>query len=157
MADEYISREALKTACINALSFIAENAKGEEEHVLNCEKTAYWDFDLHCFIERITAEGKDILSNIRARRNAESSGVRILTDFIKELPAADAVPIIHAHWIEREYKYSDPDYDPLFRRRFYCSACGDWQSYGKTTYCPYCGARMDEESYIENEQTEERQ
>lgn len=26
--------------------------------------------------------------------------------------------------------------------RFYCSECGKWQTYGKTDYCPSCGARM---------------
>lgn len=28
------------------------------------------------------------------------------------------------------------------RRRFYCSNCGGWQTYGKTKYCPNCGAEM---------------
>lgn len=28
-------------------------------------------------------------------------------------------------------------------RRFYCSACGVWNSYGKTKNCPECGARME--------------
>lgn len=28
--------------------------------------------------------------------------------------------------------------------RFYCSECGHWQTYGKTDYCPNCGARMTE-------------
>lgn len=27
--------------------------------------------------------------------------------------------------------------------RFYCSKCGDWNSYGKTNYCPNCGAKME--------------
>ena len=31
------------------------------------------------------------------------------------------------------------------RVRFYCSACGDWNTYGKTKYCPECGARMEVE------------
>lgn len=26
--------------------------------------------------------------------------------------------------------------------RFYCSKCGDWNSYGKANYCPNCGAKM---------------
>ena len=30
------------------------------------------------------------------------------------------------------------------RVRFYCSECGDWQIYGKTHYCPNCGAKMAE-------------
>ena len=28
------------------------------------------------------------------------------------------------------------------RRRFYCSNCGDWQTYGITRYCSQCGAKM---------------
>ena len=28
------------------------------------------------------------------------------------------------------------------RVRFYCSMCGDWQTYGETDYCSHCGARM---------------
>ena len=31
------------------------------------------------------------------------------------------------------------------RVRFYCSECGDWQTYGKTHYCPNCGAKMESE------------
>ena len=41
-------------------------------------------------------------------------------------------------WVE---KYLE-DEDPLFRRRFYCTACGEWTTYGKTNYCPNCGAAM---------------
>lgn len=29
------------------------------------------------------------------------------------------------------------------RVRFICSACGEWQTYGKTKYCPECGAKME--------------
>ena len=32
------------------------------------------------------------------------------------------------------------------RVRFYCSKCGDWQIYGKTHYCPNCGAKMQSEA-----------
>lgn len=27
-------------------------------------------------------------------------------------------------------------------RRWYCSACGKWQTYGETDFCPNCGADM---------------
>lgn len=37
----------------------------------------------------------------------------------------------------------DPfDQSGLFRRRYYCPNCGDWQTYGATKYCPNCGANM---------------
>ena len=31
------------------------------------------------------------------------------------------------------------------RVRFYCSKCGNWQTYGKTHYCPNCGEKMEVE------------
>lgn len=29
------------------------------------------------------------------------------------------------------------------RVRFYCSACNGWNTYGKSKYCPNCGAKME--------------
>ena len=37
------------------------------------------------------------------------------------------------------------------RVRFYCSECGDWQTYGKSHYCPNCGAKMVEPQESEGE------
>lgn len=31
------------------------------------------------------------------------------------------------------------------RVRYYCSACNDWNTYGKSKYCPNCGRRMQSE------------
>ena len=42
---------------------------------------------------------------------------------------------------EWEERYVD-DENPFFRKRYYCSVCGDWNTYGKPEYCPNCGARM---------------
>lgn len=46
---------------------------------------------------------------------------------------------------EWEERYIE-DANPMFRRRFYCSRCGDWTTHGKTRYCPNCGCRMDGET-----------
>ena len=42
---------------------------------------------------------------------------------------------------EWEERYIE-DANPMFRRRFYCSRCGEWTTHGKTRYCPNCGAVM---------------
>ncbi len=42
-------------------------------------------------------------------------------------------------WEERSVKDDDCVWT---RRRFYCSACGGWNTYGKTKYCPECRAKM---------------
>ena len=43
------------------------------------------------------------------------------------------------HWEERHLEEA-----PMFlRRRWYCSECGEWQTYGRPRYCPNCGAEME--------------
>lgn len=37
----------------------------------------------------------------------------------------------------------DEDGEIFFKRRWYCSACNDWNSYGTPAFCPNCGATMD--------------
>ena len=58
-----------------------------------------------------------------------------------------ALPIVthehpRGHWEQRIVDDGVFAY-PHFRRRWYCSECGEWQTYGKTPYCPYCGAKME--------------
>ena len=42
------------------------------------------------------------------------------------------------HWIENK----DDTRGMFDKLRFYCSECGKWQTYGKTDFCPKCGAKM---------------
>ena len=42
-----------------------------------------------------------------------------------------------AKWIVK------PDENSYCSKRFYCSKCGNWQTYGKTNYCMNCGAKME--------------
>ena len=44
------------------------------------------------------------------------------------------------HWTEEIHEE-----DRWTRRRFVCSHCGSWQTYGETKYCPNCGAKMESE------------
>ena len=36
------------------------------------------------------------------------------------------------------------------RVRYYCSACGGWNTYGQSRFCPNCGARMEREDEDSN-------
>lgn len=47
-------------------------------------------------------------------------------------------------WLVAALKVEYDEHDPyrLFKRRFYCSECGEWQTYGMTSYCPFCGKPM---------------
>ena len=66
---------------------------------------------------------------------------------VNDIPPADVAPVRHGHWEEKIVEIPDLLDDPYhyFKRRFYCSSCGDWQTYGKTDYCPMCGASMESE------------
>ena len=62
--------------------------------------------------------------------------INILTevrDRIEAIPSADRP---QGEWEER------PSEDWISIRRWYCSECGEWQTYGMTNYCPNCGCRM---------------
>ena len=56
-----------------------------------------------------------------------------------EMYPADVEEVKHGEWKE----IIDEKEDLFFRQKFYCSACGEWNTYGMTAYCPKCGARMD--------------
>ncbi len=45
-----------------------------------------------------------------------------------------------------EYRVVDLEEAPnaFMTRRWYCSHCGEHNTYGATPYCPYCGAKMEE-------------
>lgn len=60
-----------------------------------------------------------------------------LTDAIEDAPTVTTEPP-KGEWEERFVECDNP----FFRRRFYCSACGDWNTHGKSRYCPHCGAKM---------------
>ena len=65
---------------------------------------------------------------------------------LHDMPNADVAPVRHGRWIERDYLFPDPYYT--------CSACGEDIYMEETgdpaldlftyTYCPHCGAKMDE-------------
>ena len=55
---------------------------------------------------------------------------------IERIPAVDAVPVVHARWIDIPDK---PEWDQKM-----CSICGDYFCC-QNNYCPKCGARMDGE------------
>ena len=54
---------------------------------------------------------------------------------VQEAPAVDAAPVVHGHWINQDSTYT----------RYQCSVCGERNYGGYESYCPNCGAKMDEE------------
>lgn len=57
---------------------------------------------------------------------------------IENAPTIDMAAV--GQWEER---YIEDDECPWTRRRFYCSHCGKWQTYGRTKFCSNCGAKTE--------------
>lgn len=53
---------------------------------------------------------------------------------ILDAPAADVQEVKHGKWIDKVWIWE-------------CSVCKKRSSYGKTDYCPNCGAKMDAKEY----------
>ena len=60
------------------------------------------------------------------------NGLRFAIYELNELPAVDAVPVVHGHWI-------------VFPDVCVCSECNE-DSPSIFEYCPNCGATMDKEA-----------
>lgn len=72
----------------------------------------------------------------------EKASLMAFKEKLENIPAADAVPVVHGEWKPHE------DKQVAFGLTFECSCCGsivlvnDALEFG---YCPYCGAKMDGE------------
>lgn len=88
--------------------------------------------------EEIKKKCKPLLPTVK-----EEAPANIVTeDEIARMPTVDAVPVTHGHWILEK----EPDGKPYC---FHCSVCDvDFRRIDIVSgyaYCPYCGARMDQE------------
>ena len=77
-------------------------------------------------------------TNMAGNRSME---IECAKDYIDNAKTIDAVPVVHAHWIERRANNGNMHY--------VCSHCGKEVSYPyakkRWKYCIDCGAMMDEE------------
>ena len=70
-----------------------------------------------------------------------------LKSFVNRQPTVDAVPVVHAEWIDTQPEY----HDGFHRNAHKCSNCGDYYTteYDDLFFCPRCGAKMDGEKIQE--------
>ena len=75
-----------------------------------------------------------------ADENGWLGGIAESLDEIEDLPAVDAVPVVHGYWKE----------DPGIGCFWICSACGyPSEAFAANVlykYCPRCGAKMEEQN-----------
>ena len=71
--------------------------------------------------------------------NIKVEGIGAFESRAEDCPLVEAPEGHKGHWEERYLEEA-----PIFlRRRWYCSECGKWQTYGMPRYCPNCGAEME--------------
>lgn len=61
-----------------------------------------------------------------------------VTEFVREIPSIDAVPVVHGEWIE--HKCAE-EVGAWLISNFECSQCHMWNR-NKRDFCPECGADM---------------
>ena len=67
------------------------------------------------------------------------SGIEMVLEYAKNIPAADVAPVWHGRWID-----GDP-YCPICRKDKFIGLDADVWSDWQPDYCPNCGAKMDGE------------
>lgn len=70
------------------------------------------------------------------RKNGSSNfvnGIETVLEYAQNLPAVDAVPVVHGWWINQDSTYT----------RYECSVCKARNYGGHERFCPNCGAKMD--------------
>ena len=76
-----------------------------------------------------------------------ASGKRLAMMSLADVPAAEAVPVVHGRWLPQEMPTGIEafGFKEMTVQAFMCSACGKSVdvSEGHYNYCPHCGARMD--------------
>ena len=61
------------------------------------------------------------------------SGIEMVLEYAKNIPAADVAPVRHGRWIDAREYCGD----------YMCSNCEALYGTNKFNYCPNCGAKMD--------------
>ena len=101
-------------------------------------------------VEEYLQELDSCISEPDLKLDGYRNGLQVAINELKDLPAVDAVPVIHArwksysvpHWTKRLDDYGDPEYK--YHDEHVCSACGR-RTIIKENFCPKCGAKMDGE------------
>lgn len=83
------------------------------------------------------------------------SGAEAAAEALRYMPPADVAPAVHGQWkgfIRPQFMGTDGWGYPKYRdgRLYYCSECNR-KSIIRTSYCPNCGARMDEHDKSNND------
>ena len=67
-----------------------------------------------------------------------------LKHMIDTIPLADVVEVKHGEWIAKASTHISKRGRLIYYDRYKCSVCGVWNGRHKQSFCPHCGAKMDD-------------
>lgn len=77
-----------------------------------------------------------------------SCGIGSAIEVLEDFPTADVAEVRHGRWIEKPFEFrcgGITTYSSVTDT--VCSVCGESAiEYAESPYCPWCGAKMDEEN-----------
>ena len=118
--------------------------------VKNCMECEGYKETGDCVSEKLAKDAADAIEELMAQVKDKDCLIQQQMDEIERLrrdvKKQQEKMFELAKGLPKKGKWSvqyDPDDNPLFRRKFVCSACGEWTSYGMSDYCPNCGAEME--------------
>lgn len=94
-------------------------------------------------LKALRARGRELLKlGTSFESNIASVTALECVNIVKDVPAVDAVPVVHGRWAPniREDTRAYPPY--TYQNGFKCSVCGRVTRSKKEPYC-HCGAKMD--------------
>lgn len=106
------------------------------------EHPAHFTFDITLFDNGTDFTGIQRAIDMVAKKCQDDADINIICEMAK-LYLDGVKPTVarpRGTWTEE----FDESANPFFQRRWRCSACNDYNYYGRSAFCPCCGADMRE-------------
>lgn len=85
----------------------------------------------------------DLLKGAGEESGSPVVDIELMIEAVQDdISTADVAPAVRGHWLTWEEKF--PDRATGKNLGVFCSVCGNHADFS-SSYCPHCGARMDEE------------
>ena len=128
---------------------VAQNAKRSEAHNGTTAPSAARRWEINCMDEYI--KRKEIRRAYEKLASSYMHGEPYIADWkfdemIEELPAADVAPVMHGRWISLTDCSNAGVYCSICHKKVYKEdyAWCNKKNRGRSSYCPNCGAKMNE-------------
>ena len=82
-------------------------------------------------------------SKIACVRKDSQIALATFERMVKQQPSADVVEVVHAYWKEITHITISSNFREIHSKLYNCSNCDAQNGRKKSSYCHWCGAKMD--------------